>query len=233
VHDPETPDPTYFGLSTQRLEAFSDGVLAIVVTLLVLNFSSADEAVSEASSSSEVLARLAACWPQLAGYVLSFVLIAIYWVLHHVMFHHIRRADLGLLWLNVLFLLTVALVPWPTDLLAKGLKHESNVIVFLYGLNHVAAGLLLAAIWNYAVSDRRLVPADLQDEVIRRVRRAALAAPLFHVVGIAASFWATGLGLAVFALTPLYHMVPTRWSELWLHPQWSRRTWKLGGNQPG
>ena len=191
---PTGPSEMY-GLSTGRLEALSDGVLAIVITLLVLGFETDEKAIGELAEAhpSKVLSYLASLWPQLLGYVLSFLLIGIYWILHHVMFHHIRRASRGLLWLNMLFLMSVAFLPFPTELLAECIFHESSVIVALYGATHLVTGLSLAGVWLYATHGGRLVEAE------------------------------TSLAIGIYALVPVIYLIPGRLDEVWLHRGAARR----------
>lgn len=199
-----------YGLTTARLEALSDGVLAIVITLLILSFANASQGIAGSPnlSSREVLAYLLGLWPHLLGYVLSFVLIAISCLVHHWMFHYIRRADHTLVWLNVLFLMSVSFLPFPTDLLAECILHESNVVVLFYGLCHALAGLSLAAMWIYAARGRRLIGAEVSDETVRAVLRTALAAPALSMAGAALSFLSIRASIAVYALVPVFYIVP-------------------------
>jgi uncharacterized membrane protein len=205
-------EPTCYGLTTARLEALSDGVLAIVITLLVLSFANAGQgiAASPNMSSREIVAYLFGLWPHLLGYALSFVLIAVYCLLHHWMFHYIRRADQGLVWLNVLFLMSVSFLPFPTDLLAECILHESNAIVIFYGLSHAVAGLSLAMMWVYAIGNRRLIAPDVEDETIRAVLRTTLAAPALYAAGAALSFASIPASIALYALIPLLYIAPQR-----------------------
>ena len=102
------------GLSTHRIEAFSDGVFAIAITLLVLNLQ-----VPEIATVSELASKLGALWPKLVSYVLSFMVVGIYWVAHHNTFHYIKRSDRNLLWLNILMMLFVVFIPFPAALLGQ------------------------------------------------------------------------------------------------------------------
>jgi uncharacterized membrane protein len=206
------------GLSTGRLEALSDGVLAIVITLLVMDFFDLENNIKlkVQASCGELLGYLFAMWPHVLGYVLSFVLIAVYWIVHHFMFHHIRHADRWLLWLNLLFLMAVAFLPFPTDLLAECIYHESNVIVVIYGMSHAFAGLMLASVWWYATHNRRLVAADLPDELIRATTHAALFGPGVYTIGALASFINIPLGIGIYALAPVLYVFPGQIDRLWI-----------------
>jgi uncharacterized membrane protein len=199
-------------LTTARLEALSDGVLAIVITLLGLSFANASQGIAGSPnlSSREIVAYLLGLWPHLLGYALSFVLIAVYCLLHHAMFHYIRRADHGLVWLNVLFLMSVSFLPFPTDLLAECILHESNVVVVFYGLSHAVAGLSLAGMWVYAAWDRRLIGAEVEAETIRAMLRTTLAAPALYAAGAALSFASVPASIALYALIPVLYIAPQR-----------------------
>jgi uncharacterized membrane protein len=212
------PASQVYGLTTNRLEAFSDGVLAIVVTLLALDFGQAEKTIAElpGCSHQQVLDYLGGLWPHVLGYVLSFVLIVIYWILHHVMFHHIHRVDRGLLWFNALFLMTVAFLPFPTDLLAECIFHESNVIVALYGAAHLVVGLSLAGMWIYAARGRRLLTDGADAQTVRLLTRTALAGPALYAAGIALTFISIPAGIVVYALAPAIFILPGHLDRLWL-----------------
>src|SRR5215469_4861142 len=100
-------------MNKSRLEAFSDGVFAIVITLLILDI----HAPSTASLSVHDLRPLL---PHIATFVLSFIIVGVYWVAHHHMLHFIRQVDRNLLWLNLLLLLCVVFIPFPASLLGTG-----------------------------------------------------------------------------------------------------------------
>src|SRR5437773_2144302 len=102
-----------------RVEAFSDGVLAIAITLLVLDLSSR-------SSPGHVLADLLRQWPAYAAYLASFGLIGVIWVNHHQMFNGIAAVDTGLLWRNLALLLTVSVLPFPTAVLSNAFQHGNR-----------------------------------------------------------------------------------------------------------
>jgi uncharacterized membrane protein len=209
-------EPSSYGLSTGRLEALSDGVLAVAITLLVLNFSDVADDFEKLPkvTSEEMFSRLLALWPHLLGYALTFVLVAVYWLLHHMIFQHIRTANRTLVWLNVLFLLLTTFLPFPTDLMASCILHESNVTVVAFGLAHAATGLSLAILWSYARS-KRLVDSGLDTQTSDAIRRALWIGPGMNLAGIAISFFNIPLAIVVFALIPLVYIVPPRLDRPW------------------
>ena len=125
-----SPEDDPSGLGKGRIEAFSDGVFAIAITLLVLEIH-----VPQASNTAVVhlTGALLALWPQLLSYALSFVIVGVYWVGHHLMMHSLRRVDRMLLWLNLLFLLFLTLIPVSANLL--GQFRAVPIAVAAYGAN--------------------------------------------------------------------------------------------------
>src|SRR6266487_2888595 len=111
------------GLNTNRIEAFSDGVFAVAITLLVLNLQ-----VPQLASANELVPKLSELWPKLLSYALSFVIVGIYWVAHHNTFHYIKQSDRNLLWLNILLLMCIVFLPFPTALLGQYPEQRVSVI---------------------------------------------------------------------------------------------------------
>ncbi len=117
--------------SRNRIEALADGVFAVAMTLLVLDIKVPE--LQSPSATAELPLKLLALWPKFLGYLISFVILGAYWVGHHMQLSFIRRADRPLLWINILFLLWVALVPFSTALLSEYSK--SRVAIAIYGAN--------------------------------------------------------------------------------------------------
>src|SRR5919204_1926927 len=141
-----------------RLEAFSDGVFAIAITLLVLFFLDAN--VRGGRLTSELLHL----WPAYVAYAISFATIGIIWVNHHAMFRHIAVADRPLLFLNVLFLMPVVFLPFPTALLSEFLRtDDGTAAAVLYGITMSSLAVLFNAVWRYAAWDRRLLKEQVDE----------------------------------------------------------------------
>ncbi len=115
-------------LGKTRIEAFSDGVFAVAITLLVLNLQVPQLAASVVSR--ELLPKLFELWPKLLIYVLSFVIVGIYWVAHHNTFNYIKRSDRFLLWLNLLLLLCIVFIPFPTALIGQYPEQQISVVIY-------------------------------------------------------------------------------------------------------
>ena len=108
------PAPTY-GLEKNRLEALADGIFAVSLTLLVLDIKLPETAT--ATTHDELVRNLLGLERHLVIYVISFVVIGIFWINHHVQFHFVKRTNRGLIWINLLYLLLVSFVPFATDLI--------------------------------------------------------------------------------------------------------------------
>src|SRR4051812_28773482 len=160
-----------------RLEAFSDGVFAIAVTLLVL------EIKVPGAAGDDLAHQLGEQWPSYASYVVSFFVIGVSWMNHHAVFSHLGRADRGLMSLNLVLLFWVALIPWPTHLLAEYMREGGSperTAALIYSGTMLAMGASFGAIWTYASRDRRLLQSDLTDADIRRLtRRFTVGIPLY------------------------------------------------------
>jgi uncharacterized membrane protein len=150
---------------TGRLEAFSDGVFAIAATLLVLEFS--------VGSGNDLGSALLHLWPSYLAYATSFLTIGIIWMNHHVCVETMGRADRTLMFLNLLLLLTVAFLPFPTRLVAEHLNHAGErPAVYAYDATFVAMALIYNVWWRYASGGRRLIADAVPDAAVRAITRA-------------------------------------------------------------
>ncbi len=191
-------------MTTQRLEAFSDGVFAIAITLLVLEFKQPKMGVS-------LWHGLVGLWPSLLAYGVSFLLIGLIWANHHEMFTHIKRADRNLLLLNTLLLADVAFLPFPTSVLAAALRHTSDLsaAAFFYGLSLTIGGVFYNALWFYVTARPAMLSKDTTSQYIMRSRRKYLfgGVGLYLVATLFALVW-PWLALAGFIMLIFYHWLP-------------------------
>jgi uncharacterized membrane protein len=192
------------GLKLDRLLALADGTLAIVITLLVLLLEPPPPHLSQGDVVKDVLAM----GHYFAAYVMSFMLVGIYWLGHHGLFHHIRRGNLTLVWLNLVFLMCVAFVPFPTALLVEYPKDRMAAVV--YGLAQLLCSSSLGAIWFYAVRRRRLVSQNLSREIIVRTSLKLGVGPVVYLLSILAAFQHRGLSLLLYALVPVGYLILDR-----------------------
>jgi uncharacterized membrane protein len=149
-------------LQKGRLEAFSDGVFAIAVTLLVLEIS------VPSGSEDDLLDAVLDQWPSYLGYVAAFSTIGLVWIIHSAITEYLDRVDAAFVRLNLLLLMLVSFLPFPTRLLAEYLGEDdaARVASTAFGLTLLAVAVLMAVVWRYAVV-RGLLRTDVDDEEIR------------------------------------------------------------------
>jgi uncharacterized membrane protein len=188
-------------VNTSRTEAFSDGVFAIAATLLVL------ELKIPQVEAGELPGALLEAWPSYATYAVSFLTIGIIWVNHHTILDHVSRVDRPLLFINLVFLMLVAAIPFPTALLADYLRegHDDRLAAIIYGGTMWAMGLAICAIWAYVVRGGLLHEGVDWDLARRSLRLFAVGIPTYPL-GIVASALSAELGLAVYALVSLFYL---------------------------
>jgi uncharacterized membrane protein len=199
------PDDT---TETTRVEAFSDGVFAIAITLLILEIRVPEpEAVRAAGGFARALAAL---WPSYLGYVFSFVTIGIMWANHHAIFHYIRRSDRTFLMLNVLFLLCISFVPFPTAVLARYLDSPAERVpaVAFYSATMVGIALAFNLIWWYGVRDGRLLTAGTNHEGIRTISRRYRLGPLCYLATFGLAFVSVAASLSLHAALAILFVLP-------------------------
>jgi uncharacterized membrane protein len=198
-------------LSRNRIEALTDGVFAVAMTLLVLDIKVPE--LQPPLATGELPLKLLALWPKFLSYLISFVILGVYWVGHHIQLSFIRRADRPLLWINVLFLLWVALVPFSTALLSEYAK--TRIAIAVYGANLIAIGLTLALHWWYATTEARHVDPDIHPHLVRGAMKRTLMAPVIYLIAIALSFVRAEMSLILYALVPLLYILPGRIDIHW------------------
>jgi uncharacterized membrane protein len=192
-------------MDKSRTEAFSDGVFAVAITLLVLEIK-----VPEVDSA-DLPHALAEQWPSYASYLVSFFVIGVIWMNHHAVFAHLARVDGVLMGLNLFLLLWIVLIPWSTDLLATYMREGGEgerTAALVYTGTMAMMGIAFGQLWGYAARDRRLLGVDLSDEEIRsRTRRFAGGAPVYVLAAVVALFSAP-VSLAINALLAIYYALP-------------------------
>ena len=192
---------------TGRIEAFSDGVIAVAITLLILD-------VHVPNVKAELLQALLKQWPTYLGYVTSFLVITIFWANHHNMFRHIQQVDYALLFINSLFLMCIAFIPFVTSLLTQYITStsptEQHTAAIVYGATLLLNGILFNSIWWYAVWKRRLVRSDLDAPAVQRITRGYLFGLPFYAFSIVLSLINVELSLAFYILIDLMYGLPIR-----------------------
>jgi uncharacterized membrane protein len=195
---------------TGRVEAFSDGVFAIAITLLVLEIQVPPP--HHTGHGSALLPALLRLWPSYLGYLISFVTIGIMWVNHHSMFMLIRRTDRYFLLISVFFLMCIAFLPFPTAVLAEYLSEPKGrrVAVALYSASFVLIAVAYNALWWYAVRWGRLLEEKADREAVRTISRRYLIGPIAYAVSFALAFVNTWASLAVHGFLVAFYVMPLR-----------------------
>ncbi len=186
---------------TARVEAFSDGVFAIAITLLILNLK------VPSASAGHLGEALAAQWPTYAAFLLSFAFIGIMWVNHHRLFNHIRSSDNGLLFLNLLLLLGITVVPFPTALLAAHYgTPDRTVAAAVFNGTYVVLAVFFNVLWHHAVRARLLDAAT--HESAEGISRQYAVGPIAYLTCFGLTWVSVpvslilNIGLAVFFAIP-------------------------------
>jgi uncharacterized membrane protein len=188
--------------TTQRVEALTDGVFAIATTLLVLNV-----AVRGGLPHQEFLVALRALAPKILAYVVSFLVIAVYWIGHHNQFFFIRCVDRTLIWITTFFLMAIAFIPFSTSLIAD-YPHEV-LAVMIYGTNVMFAGLALLAHWKYASGPGKLVRQPIDRRLSGIMSRRILLGIGYYAVATLLAFVSPVVSVILFAGLPLPYFLRT------------------------
>lgn len=184
--EPRDQQRTEVDSARERLIFLSDGVFAIAITLLVLEITLPQLPGGFMRQEQDLPSKLFALWPQIATYALSFMIVSVYWTTHQRVFHYITRVDNILTWLNILFLLSVAFLPVPTNVLGRYGEH--GAAVRFYAVCLMVTGLIILALWWYATSDHRLVDKQLDAALIRHHQERALIGLVVLVLCIGLSY---------------------------------------------
>jgi uncharacterized membrane protein len=164
-----------------RIESLGEGVLAVAMTLLILELSNNDVFMQALSQG-----RLFDITGQIFGYVIGFLIIGVYWAVHHQMFHYIKRSDGILVWLSIFFLLFAVLVPIGTKL-NNYVEYQSAFGLVFFSSTSLISILLLLLIWIYATRGYRLVDDDLDEHTISFVKKVILIGSAIFLLSILGS----------------------------------------------
>ena len=188
-------------VETARLEIYADAVFAIAATLLILD-------VSVNAPGGELGAALGHSWPQYTAYAVSFLIIGIWWVNHHVCMTVIGHADRTFLFANIAMLMCIAFLPFPTKLVADHLRDDGvRAATITYGLTMTAASICFASLWYYAAIGRRLIAETTDQSVVSGLSRRMIPGLLINATATLVALWSPYTALVLFAGTALSYMV--------------------------
>ena len=194
------------GLKPGRIEALTDGVFAIAMTIIVLELSV--PYLLGSSPPGEHPTSFLEMWEEFYIYVVGFITLGIYWILHRYMFFFIQRSDGVLIWLNILFLLLASMVPFSTKVLMinerliASSQVEGTAATEFFVFTTIGTILVLLVIWQYATRGHRLVDPDIDERIIPTLTRVILTGVAIMLVGVVLSYfipWAGYLALVAMA----------------------------------
>ncbi len=191
-------------MTKARLEAFSDCVFAVAITLLILDVRPEGDGLT----GWEMLAH---DWHKILVYLLSFVMVGVYWVSHHHMMHFVTATDRSFLWINLFLLLVIVFIPYAAALLSA--SHADASAIRVYGGTLILTNLTGTALWGYATKNHRLVNPAMPPSFARFVLGIHSAPVLIYGMGIAVASWHLSLSLSLFALVPAFFILPNPWLE--------------------
>jgi uncharacterized membrane protein len=163
-----------------RLLAFTDGVFAIAITLLIIGV-----VIPEGTTDFNLNSVLSSLWPNYLAFLISFFVIGLYWIVHVRQFRFVRKYDTGLLWLNLLFLLFIVIMPFTTAIVSR---YSSETAVIIYAANVALVGYMRTASWSYAAYNHRLIDKRLSPTFIRRTTIMNIIAPSIFTLSIGVAF---------------------------------------------
>lgn len=199
-HREELSEADKFGL--ERLVFFSDAVFAIAITLLALEIRLPE--IEGPLTDAGLLAALQSIGPKYLAYMLSFLVIGVFWIGHHRRYQFIQRYDGTLLFLNLLLLMIVAFIPFPTAIISD---YGNITGTIFYSLTMIAASLIAILIWWYASSHHRLIDPNLSAQQIRREMLLLFSTPLVFLISIGVAFIDSDLAKLTWTLVALTRLL--------------------------
>jgi uncharacterized membrane protein len=218
--------PTTFERNeTVRIEAFSDNVFAIAITLLVLGIKVPRP--PELGAGGSLGSTLIKLWPHYLAFVTSFITIFAKWVNHHRIFSFIQRTDHPFLYWNGLLLLLITFMPFPTALLAEYLLHpEAKAAGAVFAGTYAASAFAFKGLWHHASKNGRLLAQNVDEREIRQITMQYRYAPLLYLVAFALSFVSVVLSVGLCLCLAVFFAVkgwPTLRSAVMFFPSFPRR----------
>jgi uncharacterized membrane protein len=189
-------------METSRVEAFSDGVFAIAITLLILAVG-----IEQSLSGGSLRHQLLHLWPAYIAYAVSFLTVGIMWVNHHQIFRHFERVDRPLLLLNILLLMCISFTPFPTRVVADHAQNgaDRQAAAVLYGLTMTFTAICFFAVWIYG--SRRLLRADTDMREVSGITRSYLPGAPTYAFATALAFVSSIASLIMFGAIAIFYAI--------------------------
>jgi len=185
-------------ISKNRLEALVDSVFAFAMTLLVLSL--AIPQIPKSQAAVELPVYISGMAQEFTSFIIAFLLLAVFWTVHHRNFHYLHTIDSRVLWLNIYILICIVLVPFTTSV--SGDYPDVLVAVILFHLNLLAIGLLFTVHWHYITHAPRLVEPAIDERVVRCGSKKSLITPIIAILAIALSFSVLSYSMLTYLLIP-------------------------------
>jgi uncharacterized membrane protein len=198
------------GMGKNRIEALTDAIFAVAMTLLVLDIKPPVHLRFETSGA--LIDHLGVLEHSFIMYAISFIVLAMFWMGHHLQFHFVRHVDRQLLWINLVFLLLAVVVPFSTNLVGDHGHLQLPIVV--YAVNLLVLSLLLFLQLRHLAASPHLTSPDLTREAVTHLRRQLILFGTLPVASIAASFYSPRLGMYLYALLAVPAFVPGRIDRL-------------------
>jgi len=190
-------------VSSDRQKALADGTFAIVMTLLVLELA---VPVIHDPTNVELSHALASMWPKFLAYTLSFLVLGVFWLIHHFLFDSITYYDARLAWLNILFLLFVALVPFTTSLLGEYFLEKTPAII--YGIQLLVLFLMGFTIWSYSTS-KKLSDVEIDTKIVKGAKQMGYVYFIIRIFAVVIAFFMPVVSIFIYGLIVLLFITIT------------------------
>lgn len=185
-----------------RVEALSDGVYAIILTLLILELKV--PMLGEAPTNAQVVQSLIQMTPKFVSWLISFLMLIVFWINHHTMLHLVKHVDQGYVWINAFILLFQSFVPFPTALMGE---YPNNALaVGLFGIVMFVNALAFIALHYYSAGP--LLKEPEKASLVKKDALRALVGPAFFLVGTVAAFVHPYIAFGTYLAVPLYFIIP-------------------------
>lgn len=182
--------------ASTRLEALTDGTFAIIMTLLVLELR-----VPETESHAQLLHGLRGLLPSILSFVISFIVLGVYWTAHHTQFRYITRVDHKLVWLNIVYLLVLSFVPFSAALL--GTHYTESVAIQVYAVNLLLATLVHFFMWRHATNGNRLTDSWVDPHLVRFGSQVSYYSLFGYLAAAVVAVWSVQVGLLLLVVIPI------------------------------
>jgi uncharacterized membrane protein len=196
---------------TGRVEAFSDGVFAVAITLLVLNIHGLPDPAKPLPDNDFLTTILRDQWPTYLAFITSFATIGVMWMNHHRLFTHIKRVDTNLFALNLLLLIVIVFIPFPTALLSSYILYpQYHYAALLYCGTGILLAISFNLLWRYASYKNRLLGGNVDQKAVEAISKQYRYGPLFYVVTFVLALVYVPASVVLTLLLALFFALPSQ-----------------------